>query len=213
MRRLPFNIFVCAAAVVGPAAFWPAGAIAPTVFAEATEASADVDAAKLAKVQAAFLLNFVKFTIWPKTAFTSDDAPLVVTAVGDDRIDGVSLAAFFASTLRDRKVAEHPLIVRSGVILPPASDTDRRAQAIKQLADTHVVFIGIGSGLSDAEVRQLNRSDVLTIGATPYEARQYAMLSFGVEQGKVVFFYNADAARESALILSSKLLTLARPMK
>jgi hypothetical protein len=212
MRRLTINIVICAAGIVGTPAFWPVGAGAPTAHGAAVE-SGDLDAAKLAKVQAAFLLNFVKFTSWPRTAFTADDAPLVVTVIGDDRIDDVSLADFFATTLRDRKIAEHSLVVRSAAALPPASDPERRAKSIQQLGEAHVVFIGTGSGLSDAEVRQLDRSDVLTIAATPYEARRYAILSFGLDQGKVIFFYNADAARESALILSSKLLALARPAK
>ena len=184
--------------------------------AHALKAPADgggLDAAKLLKVQAAFVLNFIKFTTWPRDEFAADSAPLVVTIIGDDSADDADVVSVFTATLHDRKAGDHPVIVRHSPSIVSSENPDRRAKIVRDLADAHVVFLDTRNGLTDDEIAALNKSNVLTVGANPDYARHDAMLAFGIEQGKVVFFYNADAAHQSQLVLSSKLLSLARQGK
>lgn len=163
----------------------------------------DLDTQKLSKVKAAFLLNFIKFTTWPSSKFSSNSSPLSVAVVGEDDLDGV-----LDATLRGREWNGHPIqIVRVPAL--PAGGAERQS-ALAELARLHVVYLGPSSSLGSSDLRMLAQKAVLSVAHNESQARQGAILGFAVEQGKVSFLYNANAAKESPLQISSKLLTLAR---
>jgi hypothetical protein len=166
-------------------------------------ASADIDAAKLSKVKAAFLLNFVKFTTWPHDQFSSDKAPLIVAVVGQDDLDGV-----LDATLRGREWNGHPIQIVRIPSLP--AEGHERQDSLRSLGNSHVIYVAPSAMLRSNDLKTLNQNAVLTIAFDAPQTRQGTILGFAVEQGKVSFVYNANAAKDSPLQISSKLLTLAR---
>ena len=140
------------------------------------------------RIKSAFLYNFVSFTEWPATLGTT----LTVCVYGPDPF-GDDL-----DKLHGRIVAGRTLLVQ-------------RTNSASALGNCQVVFItrpviGNLARLLD----NLNGKAVLTVADSPGAARQGAALNMGTEQNKVVFDANLGAAHDNGLVLSSKLLRLAR---
>ena len=76
----------------------------------------------------------------------------------------------------------------------------------------HLAYLNSDT-LNAGETARLTRSGVLVVGAEPRRLQDGAVLSFGLDDGKVIFHYSARSAQDSPLKLSSRLLALARPVK
>src|SRR5258706_3424933 len=59
------------------------------------------------KVKAAYLFNFAKFIEWPASAFTNENAPLVIGV-----IDSGDAAGIIDGTLRGKSINSHPLLIK-----------------------------------------------------------------------------------------------------
>ncbi len=145
------------------------------------------------QVKIAFLYNFARFVEWPRSTFARPDAPVVLGILGND--------AFYAeieSMLEGKIVDLHPLVIR-------------RFRSVEQAHGSQILFIG-GSPRTDlARVLDLlGRLPVLTVGDADQFATQGGMIGFRMEDNKVRFEINVDAAERSGLKLSSKLLSVAR---
>jgi hypothetical protein len=167
--------------------------------------AADIDTEKLSKVKAAFLLNFIKFTTWPKEKHASGDVVLRVTVVGKDDLDGV-----LDATLRGREWNGHP--IQLSRVPPLPLEGAERQTALGELTKMHLVYVAPSSMLKKGDLETLNRHAVLTVAFDMSQTRQGTVLGFHVEQGKVGFLYNTQAAKESPLQISSKLLNLSRAL-
>lgn len=163
----------------------------------------EVDLEKVAKVKAAFLLNFIKFTSWPTEVLPPGDEPIVVVVVGTDE-----LGAALDSTLRGREHLKHSFFIQRMPNLP--SDAAERRKSMNQLCHAQAVYLSCDADLSHDEIAQLNDAAVLTVGATPDVLRTGTILSFGAGDGRVLFHHNTTA--RTPLQMSSKLLSLARPL-
>ena len=143
-------------------------------------------------VKAAFIYNFARFTEWPSTAFENPTDPIRICIVGDDP---------FGNTLdeivRGKTLAQHSLVVaRVGT---PAG-----------ARDCHIAFVSradnerLGSVLTAVRDRP-----VMTIGDTEDSAQRGAVLGFLIQNGRVRFAINTEAAKRAGLVLSSQLIKLA----
>ena len=146
------------------------------------------------QVKAAFLYNFGKFVEWPDGVFAATNAPLVIGVLGTDPFHGdlERLAA-------NQHINGHPIVVR-----PIKTDSD--------LNKCHILFLAT---LEKAEVRDalktLDGASVLTVSETDNFLAAGGMIQFLIENRKVHFAINNEAARHAGLKTSSKLLALARP--
>jgi len=145
------------------------------------------------RIKAAFIFHFAQLTDWPDDSGNSK-APFVVCTIGSDPFRGALEDAMNGKTLHDRPV---------------------RVDHAKQLSDArscNIAFIG------DAELRksaapldELKLSPVLTIGdAESFVLQQGGIIGFCLEDNKVRFDVNIDAADRARLRISSKLLLLAK---
>lgn len=145
------------------------------------------------QVKIAFLYHFARFVEWPKSTFPSPDAPVVLGILGND--------VFYAeieSTLGGKVVDLHPLVIR-------------RFRNVEQAHGSQILFIG-GSPPTDLArvLDTLSRLPVLTVGDGDRFTTLGGMIGFRMEDNKVRFEINVDAAERSGLKLSSKLLSVAR---
>ncbi len=141
------------------------------------------------EAKAAFIYNFAKFVEWPDEAFASGDA-FIVGVVGDDPFAGV-----LDRVLRGKVVRDRPLAVR-------------RIARAADVAGCHVIFVGEGRQLPDL-LQALAARPVLTVGAREEFATQGGMIGFLVEDQRLRFEVNLDAAERANLRISSQLLKLA----
>src|SRR5437867_3445550 len=88
------------------------------------------DDEKSAKIKAAFLLNFAKFSEWPPACFDDSQAakaPLVIAVVGDDRY-GVGEA--LSVMVKDKTVHDRAVVVRRVPALAPGVEAAKQVDAL-----------------------------------------------------------------------------------
>lgn len=144
-------------------------------------------------LKAAFLYNFVKFVEWPADAFAGERSPLTVCVYGTDPFGDT-----LDNVVRGESVGERGLIVQ-------------RPDALDDLRDCHVLFISRSerSRLSEVLAR-VQGEPVLTVGDTDGFLKAGGVINFVLEENKVRFLINPEAAGRSGLKISSKLLRLAK---
>ncbi len=141
----------------------------------------------------AFLYQFAQFVQWPSEAFQNPRSPLRVCVVGADPFD-----PGLEEDLETRTVDQHPVMIMR---LKPGGN----------LKACHVVFVPAGERKQTANIiESLKHSPVLTVGEVSGFAEQGGIINFCTESNKLRFEINLDAARQTPLAISSKVLALAR---
>ena len=152
-------------------------------------------------LKAAYLLKFTKFTEWPAAALGPGE-PLTLCVLNDDAVAGtLSLLA------KDQSVDGHALTVLS--LKDTASLKDWSA-----LTACRLLFApGIAAGRSTMLLDSLAGKPILTVGNLDKFAKLGGVVGFFVEDGSLRFAINLAAAQRAGLVLSSKLLNLAKIVK
>jgi hypothetical protein len=145
------------------------------------------------EVKAAFLFNFTKFVEWPDSSFDSPHAPIVIGIVGDDPF-GESLVRLVAGQkAQGRAIA---------IIKYRHSDDLRRCQ---------ILFISASERSRSAQIlASLQETGVLTVSDIDGFAKIGGAVQLVIEENRVRFVVNLDAATQNKLRVSAKLLALAR---
>ena len=142
-------------------------------------------------VKAAFLYNFARFVEWPGDAL--GNGPLLVGVVGDD-----PFGSSIDQTVAGKNVNGHPIAVR-------------RLRWGQNLRQCHILFISSSEAKRLPQILEsLRGASVLTVGDIEHFDRQGGVVRFLIEDGKVRFEINVDAADQAGLKISSKLLALAK---
>jgi YfiR/HmsC-like len=158
-----------------------------------TALSAQVRPPNEYELKAAFLFNFAKFVDWPSNMFANPADAFSVCVVGadpfgralDDALLGKTVDQHPVSVMRIRRVAD---IAHCQILFVPASES-------RQLPEI---------------VAKLRGQCVLVIGETDDFASSGGVIQFTLEENRVRFFINTDAADRAGLKISSKLLALAK---
>jgi hypothetical protein len=139
-------------------------------------------------LKAAFLFNFAKFTDWHPR---EPSAAIRLCVVGDGR-----LAEALARTVRAKQIAGLPLDVASlsgrdpmdacDLVFVPASETRRATPSLQRIRSLPVLTVGDGRGFAEGD----------------------GIIGLFVEDGRLRFAVNTDAADRARLRLSSRLLNL-----
>lgn len=167
------------------------------------------DAAKAAKVKAAYLLNFIKYTQWPQDAFATPESPIVISVVGRcDVADelGETVAQSEEIAGRRIKVDVPPLPPPPIVPQEPAATS-----FYETLKSSHLVYLcGVDPEAGEEILRGLGTNAQLTVGDAPTFAARGGMLGFVLRDNRILFEANLEAIRSSRIELSAKVLQLAR---
>jgi hypothetical protein len=147
------------------------------------------------EVKAAFLYNFTKLVTWPKSAFASNSAPLVVGVLGKDPF-GKNLDTLLAGrTVGVRRIQAE------------------RFKSGEAFTNCHVLFI------SDSERRrlgfilaELSGKPILTVGDYKGFAEQ-GMIELVKTNSNISLSINLVAANRAGLTLSSHLTRLDRNLR
>ncbi len=143
------------------------------------------------EIKAAFLYNFAKFVEWPADAFSDSHAPIVLGIVGEDPFGTALDGMVFGKTVNGRGVQV------------------KRLSISPDLRTCHILFISSSEKKNLARIlAHLKGSGVLTVGEMDRFVQSGGAVNFLLEDNKVRFEINVDAA--ARLKISSKLLALAR---
>jgi hypothetical protein len=140
------------------------------------------------QVKAAYLFNFAKFVEWPASAFAGQ-SPLTICVAGSN-----PFGAALGDLVKGETVHGRPIVAR---VVDGAGSL------------CHVLFVPRGEQLASF-VRSGSKAPVLTVGETADFLEQGGIVSFVLEEGRVRFEMSPEAANRHGLMISSRLLRLAR---
>lgn len=143
------------------------------------------------EVKSSFIYHFFTFVEWP-AAVRSQAEVVRACVIGDlpagQNFDDLNHATVWNRTL----VVDH------------ISD-------IAEFPKCQLIFIASSEGRRLSKILQhVKRKNILTVGDTPGYARRGVIINFYTENNKVRFDINMAAADKAGLVISSKLLRLAR---
>jgi YfiR/HmsC-like len=144
------------------------------------------------QLKAAFLFNFAKFVDWPPSSFAGPQAPFTICIFGNDPFGQAVDSTLKGQSIRGRAV------------------NIRRIQEVTQLRHCQIAFVGASEQHHVHEIVQsLRGASVLLVGESRGFAAEGGAIQFQMEDNRVRFSINPDAAERARLRVSSKLLSLA----
>jgi uncharacterized protein DUF4154 len=144
-------------------------------------------------VKAAFLFNFTKFVEWPDNSFDDARAPIVIGIIGDDPFGGS-----LAQIITGQKAQGRSIVIRE----------QRFGEDLRRC---HVLFISASERRRSAQIlASVHDVSVLTVSDIEGFAEAGGAIQFVLMENRVHFVVNLDAAVQSKLRVSAKLLALAR---
>jgi hypothetical protein len=144
------------------------------------------------QVKAAFLFNFTKFVEWPATAFADPRAPIVLGVLGEDP---------FGRSLN---------LIVDGQFVRGRGITIRNYHFGDDLRGCQVLYVSASEQARTAQILGgLQRASMLTVSDMPNFAGEGGVVQFYMEEDRVRFVVNVDAAARANLRVSAKLLAVA----
>src|SRR5438309_6240970 len=148
------------------------------------------------QIKAAFLYNFAKFVEWPAEAFSEGNGSLIVGIVGED-----PFGSAIDQTINGKTVNGRQLVIT-------------RLKWGQNLRACHILFISSSEHNRLGQILEsLRGASVLTVGEAAQFSQQGGIIKFIMEENKLRFEINAEAAAGAGLKVSSKLLALAKTVR
>lgn len=145
------------------------------------------------KLKAAFLLNFSKFTTWPKEAFTSKEQTFDFCIVGEDPF-GATLEGLQAKQVGGRQVSLH------------YAKTIAEVQSLS----CQVLFVGKSEQHHLEQVfRYTDGQPVVTVSDVQGFSNRGGMFEFITKKGRLSFIVNNKQVIKNGLQVNASLLNLA----
>jgi hypothetical protein len=145
------------------------------------------------QVKAAFLFYFAQFVEWPQETFKNENESLMYCTIGEDPFQGA-----LDASLNGKTIGAHPLRVR-------------HAKRAEETPGCQVLFIGEGEKkLLPTVLAVLKGNPALIVGESEHFVQNGGTIGFCLEENKIRFEVNLDAAETAKLRISSRLLVLAK---
>jgi hypothetical protein len=151
----------------------------------------DAQAVTQPALRAAFLYNFAKFTEWPPDGLPT--GPLTLCVLDDTAVEGALVELVGNSPINGRAV------------------TISKKTTGARLRACHLLYVGEStSERASAILQELLGAPVLTVSNGDDFVRLGGIVGLFLEEGRMRFAVNPDAAQRAGVRLSSKLLQLAK---
>ncbi len=145
------------------------------------------------QLKAVFLMNFAKFVEWPTTAFGSAQSPIAICILGED-----PFGRDMDEVVRGQLAGDRTLAVK-------------RLSQVQQEKNCHMLFVSAAEKeRMERVLGALRNAPTLTVGEGDDFAAAGGMIGLLIEDNKIRFEVNLDAAERAGLKISSKLLKLAK---
>lgn len=145
-------------------------------------------------VKAVFLEHFTRFIQWPEAMENADATqPFCVAVIGENPFGPILDQIYAEQKIKNRRV-------EISYIRTP-----------DEIADCHILFISGSSKEILPEILSCTRDKpILTVGDTDGFAETGVLINFYLAGSKIKFEINEKAVHESGLVMSYRLLSLAR---
>lgn len=174
-----------------PSIFLFLAAVALAFAPEKIRAQAEVP--KEYQVKAAFLFHFAQFVEWPSGNSTNANEPFVIGVLGENPFGGALDEIVKGETIGNRKI-----IVQY-------------SRSAEDLKNCQMVFVCKSEEARLPRIlKELDGDNLLTVGESGGFAQRGGIINFYIEDGKVHFEINPDAAAREKLKISSQLFRLGK---
>lgn len=144
------------------------------------------------QIKAAFLYNFAKFVEWPPQAFADVKSPIIIGVLGQNVFDNN-----LEKIIQGKTVNNRPFLFKE-------------FHTATEATNCHILFISTSEKEKLPRIlASLRGTSVLTVSETDQFIAAGGMINFVIEDQKVHFQINDEAAKKAGLKISSKLLSLA----
>lgn len=145
------------------------------------------------QIKAAFIYNLANFVTWPAQSFEDPQAPFRICVLGDD-----SLAPFIEQVVAGENIAGRPIAVE-------------RLTAPSNIPPCQILFVGEKArGILRSSLAAVADQPTLTVSDIPAFIHQGGMVNLVKKRKRLRLEIDPKAASRNGLIISSKLLKLAR---
>jgi hypothetical protein len=145
------------------------------------------------EVKAALIFNITRFVEWPVAAFASPGAPLIVAVIGNDEVSDA-----IGPMLLRNNVNGHPLELR-------------RVRTVDEARKCHVLYVaGSEKRNADSILKALRGTSTLLVADMEDFAARGGHINLVLQDQRVQVFVNTKSTEDSHLVVSAKLLALAR---
>lgn len=145
------------------------------------------------QLKAAFLYNFAKFVEWPLDALPNDNSPITLCVFRHDPFGTALDEVVRGKTINSREVLA------------------RRITELADLKSCQLLFVSVKEARHVPEIlNTLKGASVLVVGESESFAESGGAIQFFQSDGRLRFAINLDALQRARLIVSSKLLALAK---
>jgi len=145
------------------------------------------------RIKAVYLFNFAQFAKWPATAFATSNAPIIIGVSGEAPLGEALEEAIAGETVNGRTL------------------TVKQFAAGETIGSCHILFICLSEKNRVAGIlKNLQGAPVLTVSETDGFCEHGGMINFYRQDQKIKFEVNPQSVDQANLIISSKLLNLAR---
>lgn len=176
-------------------------ALLPILWAATISARAQDNAASSEYlIKAGFIYNFASLVQWPPATFAQADSPIVIGILGEDHF-GTTLDRVLAG----KKINGRPFAIKR------FKSASQLVKTMGELKECQILYVSSSEMPEVNEAIQLVKGlPILTIGELPGFAKNGGIINLVVENNRVRFEVNVDAAKQVDLNISSRLLALAR---
>ncbi len=165
--------------------------LAPAVSAHAQAVGSDESSEYL--IKAGVVYNFARLVEWPDWAAPAGQ-PIVIGVLGND-----AFATVLSRVVNGKKIDDRAIVVKRL----------RPQDALRDCA-CRILFVAASQAARTDEIVQFQSSAaLLTIAEAPDFARRGGIVALTLEDSRVRFAVNVDAASQASLTISSRLLALA----
>ncbi len=156
------------------------------------------------QIKAAFLYNFIQFVDWPKEKAADSNTPIIIGILGKDPFGTI------LDSIKNKKIKGKSVVIRRVKTLEELEKSEESNDKINELKQCHVLFICSSENKNLRQIIDLIKTDnILTVGEADNFLENGGIINFMLEEKKVRFEINLDAANTSNLKISSQLLRLA----
>jgi len=144
------------------------------------------------KIKAGLIYNFLKYTTWPDSAGLNEKRSLQVCLFGGDPFSG------YLAPLQGRTAQQYTIRIN-------------HIRTVHEDQECHVIFINRNQAQNLTEILgALKGSSVLTVSDMPRFAERGGMIELSMQKDKRIHLYiNANAARNSGIVIQDRLMKLA----
>jgi hypothetical protein len=161
---------------------------------EKIEAQSDVS--KEYQIKAAFLFHFAQFVEWPSADSTNTDDPFVIGVLGENPFGSALDEIVKGETIANRKIVV------------------QYSRSADDLKNCQIVFVCKSENTRLPRIlEKLNDKNLLSVGECEGFAQRGGVINFYLENGKLHFEINPDAAEREKLKISAQLFRLGKIVK